>query len=306
MSEDKPRRFSRTQKLLVGAILLSAFTGIVIGYLRERGLDGSALLYIGVPTFIALVFAITPPAKSAVGATLKSLTFIILISGPLLQEGFVCMIMAAPIFYIVGALGAWPIDRYNRKKKQEREANKLNMFILPALLLVMSTEGVSEYTSFNRYNSIEHTEILAGSTAELKARLGATRAVPAPDSMLVKLFPRPDTINAQGLSVGSRHWVDVTYVKWIFWNEKRGSTWFEVVEHQPGFVRFKAVSDSSYLHSYLDWGNATVYFQSLPDNRTRVTWRIDFVRKLDPAWYVQPLQQYSVEILAETLIASLK
>ena len=106
MTTDKTLQLNKVQKLIMLAIVLSAFTGIVIGLLRERGLDGTALLYIGIPTIIGIAFASTPTATSAVGATLKALTFMILISGPLLQEGFICMIMAAPILYIVGALAA--------------------------------------------------------------------------------------------------------------------------------------------------------------------------------------------------------
>lgn len=306
MTENKSLQLSKHQKLIIVAILLSAFTGIVIGYLRKKGLDGSALLYIGIPTIIGLIFATTSSATSVVGSTLKAITFIILISGPLLQEGFICMIMAAPILYIVGALAAWPFDHYRKKKECEQDASRLNMFILPALLLTMSMEGVTDYTTFNRHNVIEHTQIIEGSVSEVKDKLGTNRTIPSPDSLFTKLFPRPDVINAQGLSVGDKHWMDVSYFKWVYWNEKRGSTHFEVTEHHPGYVKFKPSSDNSYLNSYLDWGDVTVFFQPLADNRTSVTWQINFIRKIDPAWYVQPLQRYAVGVLAETLIASLQ
>lgn len=49
MSEEKPLRLKKSERILIIAVLLSAFTGIVIGLLRKKGLDGSALLYIGIP-----------------------------------------------------------------------------------------------------------------------------------------------------------------------------------------------------------------------------------------------------------------
>jgi cation transporter-like permease len=306
MTEEKSFKLSRNQKLIIAAILLSALTGIVIGYLRTKGLDSTALLYIGIPTIIGLAFATTSSSASAVGATLKAITFVILMSGPLLQEGFICMIMAAPILYIVGALAAWPFDHYRKKKERDQDASKLNMFIVPALLFVLSMEGVTDYTTFNRHNVIERMQVVEGSVIELKNKLANNRAVPSPDSLFAKIFPRPEVLHAQGLAVGDRHWIDVSYFKWIYWNEKRGSAEFKVTAHEPGYITFKPGSDNSYLHSYLDWGEVTVSFEPVTQTRTRVTWQINFTRKLDPAWYVQPLQRYAVGELAETLIASLK
>ena len=306
MTEKKSIQLKRNKKLIIIAILLSAFTGIVIGYLRKRGLDGTALLYIGVPTIIGLAFATSSSSsKSAVGSTLKAITFIILISGPLLQEGFICMIIAAPIFYIVGALAAWPFDNYRKKKVREQDASRLNMFILPALLLTMSMEGVTDYTTFDRHNTIERTQVIGKSVAEIKSKLAQNRSVPSPDSLFANFFPRPDVFHSQGLAEGDKHWIDVSYVKWIYWYEKKGSAIFEVTENKPGYIKFKLKSDNSYIHSYLDWGDVTVLFKPVTNNSTRVTWKINFTRKLDPAWYVQPMQRYSVGVLADTLTASL-
>lgn len=306
MQEQAPSRYSKQQKIIMAVIFLSAVTGIVIGLMRKKGLDSSALLYIGIPTMIALVFSTTSPANSAVGVTLKALTFIILISGPLLQEGFVCMIMAAPIFYIVGALAAWPFDHYRKKKQRDEDASKLNMFVVPGLLLVMSMEGVIDATTFERHNNIVKTQLVEASVEQVRIKLAQNRSVPVPDSLFARIFPRPDTINAQGVAVGDRHWIEVTYAKWVFWNKKSGASYFEVVESQPGLIRFRPVQDNSYMKSYLDWGETVVTLQPVSANMTKVSWEIHFTRKLDPAWYVQPLQRYAVGVLANTLIASIK
>jgi len=301
--EEKPEVLSTFQRLIIIAIVLSAFTGIVIGAMRSAGLGGSALLYIGVPTFIALAFASTSKSKSVLGATLKAITFIILISGPILQEGFICMIMAAPILYIAGALVAWPIDHYRKKKNN---ASKLNSFVLPSLLVLMSLEGVIDETSFDRINTIEHTQVIDASVNQIKTRMANSRKINPSDSVFGKLFPQPDKINADGISVGDRHWTDISYLKWIYWNEKRGKTLFEVAEHRDNFIRFKPVSDNSYLNSYLTWKESSVFLKTVSAEQTQVTWRIRFQRDIDPAWYVQPLQRYAVSIVAQQMVESLK
>jgi len=298
-----PGKFSNRQRILIIVILLSALTGIGIGLMRVRGIDGSALLYIGLPTIIALAFATTSSSKTVMGSTLKAITFVILISGPLLQEGYICMIMAAPILYIAGALAAWTFSHFSEKKKN---ASRLNVFVLPPLLLLMSMEGVVDETSFNRFNTVEHAQIIDGSVSDIKKRMARTRTLSAPDSLFAKIFPRPDMLNANGLSVGDRQWIDVSYFKWIYWNEKKGRLQFEVVEHTDHYLRFKAAGDTSYFSSYMTWQDTIVSFEPITDNRTRVTWSISFQRDIDPAWYVQPLQRYAVTEAAKVMVGSLQ
>lgn len=307
MTVPSREKLTRIQWMIIAAILLSAFTGLGIGLLRTSGLDSSALLYIGVPVIIALVFATaTPQSKSVMGYTLKGISFVILISGPLLQEGFICMIMAAPILYIVGALVAWPIDHYRKQQQRDKETSKLNVIVIPALFLVMSMEGTLNEFSFERSNIVEHTQVINASVSDIRKKLGANRLLADTAPLFAKLFPKPSMINAEGLSIGSKHWVEISYFKWIYWNEKRGVTQFKVTENKDHYIRLSPVLDTSYISSYLTWGNAEIYFEPVANNQTKVTWRVAFNRKIDPVWYVQPLQRYAVSLMTAQLVSTLK
>jgi hypothetical protein len=305
MTENNIRHITDRQKVLIIIVILSAFVGLAITLLRSKGLGGSALLYLGIPTILALAFTRVSSAESVRGRTLKAITFIILISGPMLQEGFICMLMAAPILYSVGALAAWPFD-IARKQKNKSRTGRLNMVLLPSLLLLMSMEGVFEETSFDRHNTVEHTQIIAGSVAEIKSKLGSSRDIKTPASAFARLFPRPDKMNARGLSTGDKHWVDITYSKWVYWNEMSGSIQFEVIDHKENTIWFKSTSDNSYLSNYLTLEGATIILEPLADNTTQVTWRISFQRNIDPAWYAEPLQRYGVSLAAELMVGTLE
>ena len=301
MSKQNPFTEKLFQNSLFLIIALSAFIGFYTSVLRSHGLNESALLYIGMPTILAFLMAMTSPSKSAVGGTLKAITLIILISGPLLKEGFICMLMAAPIFYIVGVLAAWPFDYYRKRKA----ANKLNVMIIPTLLIIMSFEGTSPKLSFERHNIIERSLEIPASVAEIKQRLAQSRSLKKTDSWFLKLFPRPIWVESNGVAVGHTQTVDIRYFKWIFWNEQRGETVFEVIENKPLSIHYKLKKDASYLHHYLTWKETMIEFEPLSTQRTKVTWRIHFSRKLDPVWYVQPMQRYAVGQVAEILMASL-
>jgi hypothetical protein len=72
---------------------------IVLGRLEQ-----TAVLFVGIPTVLAILLAVVPKAKTVKGGITKGLTLFLLLSGPLLGEGFICILMASPIFYLVGLL----------------------------------------------------------------------------------------------------------------------------------------------------------------------------------------------------------
>ncbi|HEV3042201.1 MAG TPA: hypothetical protein VHA33_30860 [Candidatus Angelobacter sp.] len=81
-----------------------AVAGIAYRLVLGMRLEQTALLFIGIPSILAILVAATPRAKSVTGAIMKAITIALLLSGPFLGEGFICIIMAAPLFYLVGAI----------------------------------------------------------------------------------------------------------------------------------------------------------------------------------------------------------
>jgi hypothetical protein len=61
---------------------------IVLGRLEQ-----TAVLFVGIPTVLAILLAVVPKAKTVKGGITKGLTLFLLLSGPLLGEGFICILM---------------------------------------------------------------------------------------------------------------------------------------------------------------------------------------------------------------------
>ncbi|PWQ97782.1 hypothetical protein [Leucothrix arctica] len=92
------------QSTVIIALIGVAIAGIIIDVLSFNGLQGTAILYIGLPLILCFCFLNTAPSKTSTGAILKGLTIFLLLTAPFLQEGFICIIMAAPLFYIIGGI----------------------------------------------------------------------------------------------------------------------------------------------------------------------------------------------------------
>ena len=132
------KKTSPAQWRLIFVIIALTIASLAYRLLSNNDLAQTAALFIGLPATLAIIFALTPQAKTVTGMILKGLTIALLMAGVLLPEGFICILMAAPIFYFVGAITGWAIDR--RRKRQANPDRKLYSFLVLAIV-VFSLEG---------------------------------------------------------------------------------------------------------------------------------------------------------------------
>jgi hypothetical protein len=75
-----------------------------------------------------------------------------------------------------------------------------------------------------------------------------------------------------------------------------------ITESRPGYVCFNAIHDGSKLAHWIAWDSSEVEWTPVDATHTAVTWRIQFDRQLDPAWYFVPLERAAVHEAAAYLI----
>jgi hypothetical protein len=85
---------------------------------------------------------------------------------------------------------------------------------------------------------------------------------------------------------------------------RTGTLLLALEDARPGFVRWRAVSDSSHMTHFLAWQETTVRWARVDDRTTQVSWTLRYRRGLDPAWYFGPWERYAVRLAAGYLIDS--
>src|SRR5438045_4473608 len=193
MEDDKTRR---AQWKLVAVIM--AVTFAIMWYLITvaKHLEQTSALFIGIPAAIAIMVALAPRAKTVTGAILKALTIGLLISAVLLREGFICILMAAPIFYVVGIIVGLSID--SARKKRATMTCLLLLAFVP-----MSFEGTSQRWSFTREESVTVERVVAASSAEVEAALAQSPRVDGRLPLYLRLkLPRPVSAVEVGVQIG--------------------------------------------------------------------------------------------------------
>jgi hypothetical membrane protein len=280
--------------------------GLLYRLAQDNYLHQSAAFFIGVPGVLAITLALTPKAKSATGMIVKGLTLALLLSGVVFFEGFICILMAAPLFYLVGILIGIPIDRARRKKQSEGRVYS----VVGIALLMLSLEGAAPATSLSQHEIVRVTRTIDAPVGAVQEALARTPRFDAPLPLYLRLgFPRPVAGYGSGLSVGDRRTI-------VFGNESPmepmstsheqhaahpnssgtgGVLELRIARSSEGRVVFEPVEDATAFTHWITWGRSVVHWKALDADSTEVTWTLHFDRRLSPSWYFGPFQRYAGE-----------
>lgn len=292
------RRSPSAAQWAVAGIALALGIGAVVHRLLHEGqLEQTAALFIGLPTVLAITLALTPRARSATGMAMKGTTVALFLSGIVLGEGFICILMASPLFFLVAAAIGLAVDTM-----RERRGRANVLVAVPIVLTLLSLEGVTPATSLPREELVEVTRTVTGSAQTVERALATPPRLGHPLPVLFRLgFPRPVAATGSGLEPGARR--AVTFARHArHFQHRDGTLVLEVTRSVPGSVTFRAVSDTSPVASWLAWEEATVTWAEAGPGRAEVRWAFRYRRLLDPGWYFGPWQRYAVRLAAGYLI----
>jgi hypothetical protein len=285
-------KIGRAQWTVIAMIVAFAVGSFLYRLLIQHNLGHSAAMFIGIPAVIAILLALMPKAKTMTGGILKGITFALLIIAPLLGEGYLCILMASPLFYLVGIVVGLLVDCLRQKR-----GATLSCAIV--VLLPMSLEGVIPRLSFHREQVVEVRSVVEAPADLVEQRLALSPEVTTRLPMALRIgFPRPLAAWGGGLDIGATRIIHFAGAE----GDPPGDLIMRVTEQRQGYVRFQTVSDGSKLTQWIRWESSEVEWRQLDRNHTEVKWRVHFQRQLDPAWYFAPLERAAVNQAARYLV----
>lgn len=286
------------------------FTVGVFSFLIRLVLDSnfanSAVLYVAIPFLASFaIFQFTEKPKSGrlwmrYLAHLRDATIIMLATSVVLFEGFICVLMFMPIYYLIVSIGFGAEALFRQSEKGKR--NKLKASILPMAIALLAIEGLSPSTSFERQNKVTRSVVVNASIDQLKANMAAEINLSARRHWFLSIFPLPVDIQAGTLNPGDIHKLDFIYKRWFFTNIDRGEFHLRIDEVSDDRVKTSVTRNSSYLAKYLNIQGTEVQFNPISENQTEVALTIHYERLLDPAWYFGPMQKFAVSQSADYLV----
>lgn len=286
-----PRQVSPYVWLCLAAGIASVLYRVLVLGQKEQ----TALMFIGLPTAIAMLITFLPRSSSATGMIMKGISLFLLLLGILFIEGFICILMAAPFFYAVGFIVGIFADKARARREFEK---RFRVVVLPVLML-MSLEGITGALSFPRDEvvTVSREVSLAPAAARQQLARGPEFVLSELPAFLKLGFPAPHRIDGRGLETG-----DKWRIHFAGGEGKPGDLSAEVIESGPTRIRVARVSDTSHIAHWLDWKDAE-WTIAPSGTGSRVTLSMRYRRLLDPAWYFKPIERYGVKIAGEYFLA---
>jgi hypothetical protein len=290
--EDHLKTVEPAQWRVVALVIACTVGAILYRLLMHGHLGHSAAMFLGIPAVLAILLALAPKAETATGGILKGITLALLIVAPLLGEGYLCILVASPLFYIVGILIGLAVDWHRERRKE-------TLSCVALILLPMCLEGVVPALTVNRNQAVEVTRVVNASTDAVETSLSLSPRVKTNLPRYLRIgFPRPLEAYGEGLSIGVTRTIHFSGAE----GDPPGDLIMRVAERGPGHLRFETVSDSSKLTQWIRWNSSEVNWKPIDATHTIVTWKLNFERQLDPAWYFVPWERAAVYEAARYLI----
>lgn len=297
-------RFGERRIVALSLLAIAALASIVIILLVRLDMDNSALLYLAVPYGVAVLITLVRPFREYqtwweryISHSVSALV-VFLASSVILFEGFICVLFFVPIYFFVVALAfvAHGIAVTWRDRRGKNYAS-----VIPLLVLLLSVEGTNERVTFDRDSRATATVTTTLSPEELLDNLARPFELPASGDWMLGVFPMPTRIEAGSLEPGDVHRAHFLYRRWFVTNTHEGEIGLRIDSVSAERVTATYVENTSYIANYVDLLGAEITMEAAGGG-TIVTVAIEYERRLDPAWYFHPIQQYAVGAMAEHFI----
>ena len=285
-------------------IFACGVAAIVLRTLLDSHFATGTLVYIVVPfVFSAALYFFVPSAKGTglVADYLNNMRLVtigFLLTSAFLFEGFICVLMFMPIYYVMATLAfafAW---LFKRKEKDDR----LRAIVIPVIVMVAAAEGMIPATTFEREEAQTFSAYTPQSVAQLKANMAEPITFSGERHWFLRLFPLPDRIEAGSLAEGDTHRMHFTYRRWGFTNVHKGEMHVKITHVGERDIATEITRNDSYLANYLDVHGTRIRFEPVADGGTNIHLTVLSRRTLDPVWYFAPIQKVATKNSARFFI----
>lgn len=271
-------------------VIVLVISSLAFRFTNDFKLEQSSIVFIGLPALITLLLIkYTNKPKNTYGVVAFTVTLFLLMSTILFGEGFICILMASPLFYGI------PLMIVAIRKMFKNNGKTYSYVIIPVILVTAQPlelyqnpeiQTISTSLIFDRNITIESLNNNPDFNLELPSffNLG---------------FPKPLDIKGSGIEIGNTREIR-------FKSNTRGigSLILKVITKDDSSITFNTIEDNTHINHWLTWKEIKIKVESLAGNKTRVTWTSNYTCDLGPNWYFEPMERYAVEKMNMHLINS--
>ncbi len=133
-------QFTPINHFWVVMLIASVAFGIIYRLTEKTGMVQTYAMFAGVPLLIGVLVAYMTRPQSGLGTTIKVVTILLCVVCPLLGEGSICILMAAPLFYGFAVVGYFLVAAIMSKVRPNRRGGPLAIVLIPFVMAMLTSD----------------------------------------------------------------------------------------------------------------------------------------------------------------------
>lgn len=277
---DVARRLSRRARgAWTAAIFVSVVLALAYGTLGQAQLKQTTALFVGLPVLLGLLTAHLTHARSLFGQVVRTNILFLAVTAPLLGEGSICLLMAAPLFIAISLGVAWI---YFRLSRRSRYTHTSAMLLLPLAL------GAAEKHTDVRQPALQAVvtkTVVQAPAAALVRAMQTTSPIARNTSAFLGLgFPLPSAYDNDG----QRARIDFRMA------DRDVGSWMLDVTKTPMGVHFSVREDTSKIGTWIALQDSRAEVRTANDGTVFIEQVTRFRTRLAPHDYFEPFERWAM------------
>jgi hypothetical protein len=281
-------QFTPINHFWVVLLIASVVFGLVYRATERAGMVQTYGMFVGIPLLIGVLVAYMTRPQSGVGTTIKVVTILLCVVCPLVGEGFICILMAAPLFYAFAVVGYYLVDAIMKKVRPNRRGGPLAILLVPFVMAMLTSDR--NHIDNPATNTVVDEIFVAASPERVMQTITQTDTVVPNFPFFLKLgFPLPTTIKHETNGITRMHF-DPRSEPWPGTNTIVSRETTDPVRHT---IDYDILEDGTKLARWLTFRRTG--FEIVPTTGgSLLRQRTVYQQRMQPGFYWNPLENFAM------------
>jgi hypothetical protein len=270
--------------LLIAAVVF----GIAYRVVEHSGMVQTYSMFVGIPLVIGVLVAYLTRPQSGLGTTIKVVTILLCVVCPLVGEGWICILMAAPLFYAFAVVGYFLVAAISKSISPNRRGGPLAILLVPFVMAMLTSDR--NHIDHPAINTVVDEIFVAAPPERVMQTITQTDTVPRNFPFFLKLgFPLPTTLQHEPNGITRMHF-DPRSEPWPGTNTIVSRETIDPVRHT---VDYTILEDGTKLARWMTL--RLTGFAILPrPGGSLVRHYTVYQQRMQPGFYWNPLENFAM------------
>ncbi len=270
--------------LLIAAVVFGLFYRAT----ESAGMMQTYAMFVGIPLIIGVLVAYLTRPQSGVGTTLKVVTILLCVVCPLVGEGSICILMAAPLFYACAVLGYFLVAAISKTVQPNRRGGPMAILIVPFVMAMLTSDR--NHIDHPATNIVIDEIFVAAPPERVMQTIVQTDKVALNFPVFLKLgFPLPTRLEREANGITRMHF-DPRSEPWPGTNTIVSQQTLDPVHHT---VHYEILEDGTKLARWMTFQQTGFEIVPAPGG-SLLRQRTVYQQRMQPGAYWNPLENFAM------------